>query len=66
MARLPHGRTSFVIAHRLPTHANADAVVVMDNGGIVEKGSQNARPGRHGFYYALYNSQVTEAMAEAS
>lgn len=45
---------------------NADAIVVMDNGGIVEKGSQNALLGRHGFYYALYNSQFTEAMAEAS
>ena len=45
---------------------NANAVVVMANGGIVEKGSQNALLGRHGFYYALYNSQFTEAMAEAS
>ncbi len=66
MARLRHGRTSFVIAHRLSTIRNADTIVVMDHGRIVEQGSHHDLLRRHGFYYQLYNSQFTEAMAEAS
>jgi len=66
MARLRHGRTSFVIAHRLSTIRNADTIVVMNAGRIVEQGSHDDLLRRHGFYYQLYNSQFTEAMAEAS
>jgi ABC-type multidrug transport system fused ATPase/permease subunit len=66
MARLRRGRTSFVIAHRLSTIRNADTIVVMDAGRIVEQGSHDDLLRRHGFYYELYNSQFTEAMAEAS
>ena len=66
MARLRHGRTSFVIAHRLSTIRNADAIIVMDAGRIVEQGSHDELLRRHGFYYALYHSQFTGAMAEAS
>ncbi len=66
MARLRRGRTSFVIAHRLSTIRNADTIVVMDNGRIVELGSHHDLLRRHGFYCTLYNSQFTEAMAEAS
>jgi ATP-binding cassette, subfamily B, multidrug efflux pump len=65
MARLRQGRTSFVIAHRLSTIRNADTIVVMDHGRIVEQGSHEDLLRRHGFYYRLYNSQFTEAMAEA-
>jgi ATP-binding cassette, subfamily B, multidrug efflux pump len=66
MARLRRGRTSFVIAHRLSTIRNADTIVVMDHGRIVEQGSHYDLLRRHGFYYQLYNSQFTEALAEAS
>jgi ATP-binding cassette subfamily B multidrug efflux pump len=66
MARLRHGRTSFVIAHRLSTIRNADSIVVMDAGRIVEQGSHAELLHRHGFYYELYNSQFTEAFATAS
>jgi hypothetical protein len=65
-ARLRRGRTSFVIAHRLSTIRNADTIVVMDHGRIVEQGSHHDLLRRHGFYYQLYNSQFAEAMAEAS
>ena len=66
MARLRRGRTSFVIAHRLSTIRNADTIVVMDNGRIVEQGSHHDLLRRHGFYYQLYNSQFTEVMTKAS
>jgi ATP-binding cassette, subfamily B, multidrug efflux pump len=66
MARLRRGRTSFVIAHRLSTIRNADIIVVMDHGRIGEQGSHRDLLRRHGFYYELYNSQFTEALAEAS
>lgn len=61
MARLRHGRTSFVIAHRLSTIRNADAIVVMDAGKIVEQGSHSELLQRKGFYFRLYNSQFAEA-----
>ena len=61
MAQLRQGRTSFVIAHRLSTIRNADTIVVMDGGKIVEQGSHAELLRREGFYYRLYNSQFTEA-----
>jgi ATP-binding cassette subfamily B protein len=63
MARLRHGRTSFVIAHRLSTIRDADNIIVMDHGHIVEQGSHRVLLERRGFYYSLYNSQFTEAAA---
>jgi ATP-binding cassette subfamily B multidrug efflux pump len=65
MTRLRQGRTSFVIAHRLSTIRNADSIVVMDGGRIVEQGSHAELLGREGFYYDLYNSQFTGAWTES-
>jgi ATP-binding cassette subfamily B protein len=66
MARLRHGRTSFVIAHRLSTIRNADTIVVMNSGRIVEQGSHAELMERRGFYYDLYASQFANALEEVS
>jgi ABC-type multidrug transport system fused ATPase/permease subunit len=66
MARLRHGRTSFVIAHRLSTIRNADTIIVMDAGSIVEHGDHAELLARRGMYYSLYNSQFTEAVGATS
>jgi ATP-binding cassette, subfamily B, multidrug efflux pump len=65
MARLRHGRTSFVIAHRLSTIRNADQIMVMDRGRIVETGTHEELLAKGGFYHDLYQSQFSEAFAEA-
>jgi len=57
MDNLMEGRTSFVIAHRLSTIRNADLILVMDNGDIVEQGTHDALIEANGFYARLYNSQ---------
>jgi ABC-type multidrug transport system fused ATPase/permease subunit len=57
MVRLRSGRTSFVIAHRLSTIRNADTIVVMNAGRIVEQGCHEDLLSCRGFYYDLYNSQ---------
>ena len=66
MSLLMKGRTAFVIAHRLSTIRNADEILVMDAGKIVEQGSHDDLIARKGFYYNLYNSQFEEAIEEAS
>lgn len=57
MGRLLHGRTSFVVAHRLSTIRNADQILVMDHGSIVESGKHNELLKANGRYAELYNSQ---------
>ena len=66
MARLRHGRTSFVIAHRLSTIRDAGTIIVMDAGRIVEQGDHRELLARRGFYHSLYNSQFAEIGAAAS
>lgn len=57
MDQLMEGRTSFIIAHRLSTIRDADLIVVMEDGAIIEKGSHDELLDRNGFYAELYNSQ---------
>ncbi|WP_367041639.1 ABC transporter ATP-binding protein [Streptomyces sp. Je 1-332] len=64
MARLAHGRTSFVIAHRLSTIRDADTILVMENGSIVEQGTHDALLAAGGAYERLYRAQFAEAVAE--
>jgi ATP-binding cassette subfamily B protein len=61
MDALTVGRTSFVIAHRLSTIKNADMILVMRSGDIVERGTHEELLARDGFYADLYNSQFTNA-----
>ncbi len=59
MDRMTKGRTSFVIAHRLSTIKNADLILVMRNGNIVEQGTHDQLMAQNGFYASLYNSQFS-------
>ena len=59
MDNLTRGRTSFVIAHRLSTIRNADLILVMNQGNIVEQGTHDELIAKDGFYAQLYNSQFT-------
>jgi ATP-binding cassette subfamily B multidrug efflux pump len=65
MKKLMKGRTSFVIAHRLSTIRDADVILVMDHGAIVEQGTHEGLLAAKGFYADLYNSQFVEAYDEA-
>ena len=56
-AKLMNGRTSFIIAHRLSTIKEADLIIVMENGHIVEQGTHDSLLQAGGFYSKLYNSQ---------
>jgi hypothetical protein len=58
MDQLMEGRTSFVIAHRLSTIRNADVIMVMDHGEIIERGNHESLMEKHGVYYKLYTGQI--------
>ena len=57
MDKLTEGRTSFIIAHRLSTIKNADLILVMKDGNIIEQGNHKKLMKQNGFYAELYNSQ---------
>jgi len=61
MEKLMTNRTSFIIAHRLSTIHNADLILVMNQGDIVEQGTHEGLLAANGFYANLYNSQFEEA-----
>ncbi len=64
MRNLMNGRTSFVIAHRLSTIRNADLILVMNNGSIIEQGNHDELMEKGGFYEKLYNSQFADKESE--
>lgn len=61
MDKLTENRTSFVIAHRLSTIKNADLILVMKDGDVIESGTHETLMQQNGFYAALYNSQFDQA-----
>ncbi|MHC5373511.1 ABC transporter ATP-binding protein [Enterococcus sp. LJL120] len=63
MSRLLENRTSFVVAHRLSTIRDADNIIVMNHGSIVETGNHDELMAKNGFYADLYNSQFSEDVA---
>ena len=66
MDELTKGRTSFVIAHRLSTIKNADLILVLRDGDVIESGTHEELMSQNGFYYELYNSQFEKAQAVPS
>jgi len=64
MDNLMKGRTSFIIAHRLSTIRNADLILVMNQGDIVEQGTHEELLAKQGFYADLYNSQFQDCNDE--
>lgn len=59
--RMMKGRTSFIVAHRLSTIEEADIILVMKDGHIIEQGNHEELLQKNGFYAALYNSQFVQS-----
>ena len=59
--RMMKGRTSFIVAHRLSTIEEADIILVMKDGHIIEQGNHEELLRKNGFYAALYNSQFVQS-----
>ena len=62
MLKLRYGRTSFVIAHRLSTIKDADMILVLDKGSLIEQGTHEDLMAKKGFYFDLYASQFSSAI----
>lgn len=62
--KLMKGKTTFIVAHRLSTVKNADLILVMNNGSVIEKGTHESLLADKGFYFNLYNSQFSGMSAE--
>ena len=58
--KIMRGRTSFIVAHRLSTILDADLILVMNEGTVIEQGTHESLMARRGFYYDLYNSQFAQ------
>ena len=65
MTKLMEGRTNFVIAHRLSTIKDADLILVMNHGDVIEQGNHEELLKKNGFYADLYNSQFAHEEATA-
>ena len=61
LVELMHGRTSIIVAHRLSTIRDADQILLLDQGRVVEIGSHRELMARRGMYYNLYTSQFSDA-----
>ena len=61
MLKLMKGRTSFIIAHRLSTIRDADIIMVIDKGEIIEKGSHSSLIDKKGVYYNMYSNQLKQS-----
>jgi len=66
MDHLMEGRTSFIIAHRLSTIRDADLILCMQDGDIVEQGTHDELMAKNGFYAKLYNSQFDHPSAQGA
>ncbi|MPN22305.1 putative ABC transporter ATP-binding protein [bioreactor metagenome] len=64
MLKLMKGRTSFIIAHRLSTIRDANVIMAIDNGQIVEKGSHEELINKKGVYYSMYSKQFSQSYEE--
>ena len=62
-AQMMQGRTSFIVAHRLSTIKEADCILVMKDGNLIEQGTHDELLEKQGFYYELYNSQYSQSNA---